>query len=53
MKLFDPERDPPVLVNPGDYIRFKPLKSMKEYQSIEDLIKQNKFKVEIDEIDTK
>ncbi len=53
VKLFDPERDPPVLVNPGDYIRFKPLKSMTEYQNIEELIKQNKFKVEIDEIDTK
>ena len=51
VKLFDPKRNPPVLVNPGDYIKFESLKNMKEYQEIETLVSKNKFKVKIDGIE--
>ena len=51
VKLFDPTRNPPVLVNPGDYIKFESLKNMKEYQEIETLVSKNKFKVKIDGIE--
>ena len=42
--LFNYIQDPPSLIMPGDFIRFVPLKSMKEYESISELVKSNKFK---------
>ena len=50
VKLFDPERTPPVLVNPGDMIKFEPLKSLKEFTEIENKIKQNKYSIRTNEI---
>ena len=34
LKLFDPEREPPVLLNAGDYVRFVPIGARAEYDEI-------------------
>lgn len=46
IKLYDPLSDPPVLLNAGDYIRFVPI-SEEKYKEIENLVKENKYKVNI------
>ena len=38
--LFDPAKNPPVLVEPGDYIRFAPISS-EEYEKIANLNEKN------------
>ena len=35
VRLFDPLREPPVLVNAGDYVRFTPIQSLEEYAELE------------------
>ena len=35
VRLFDPLREPPVLVNAGDYVRFTPIQSVEEYAELE------------------
>jgi len=50
LKLFDPKRTPPVLLKPGDRIRFEPIKSIKLYKSLEKQISINKYKIKTDEI---
>ena len=48
--LFDHNRNPPVLLNPGDKIKFEPIKSIKLYKTLEKEISLNKYKIETDEI---
>ena len=50
LKLFDPNRNPPVLLNPGDRIKFEPIKSIKLYKTLEKEISLNKYKFETNEI---
>ena len=50
LKLFDHNRNPPVLLNPGDKIKFEPIKSIKLYKTLEKEISLNKYKIETDEI---
>lgn len=35
VRLFDPMREPPVLVSAGDYVRFTPIDSVEEYSELE------------------
>ena len=42
--LFNYKQDPPSFIMPGDLIHFVPLESMKEYESISELVRSNKFK---------
>ncbi len=35
VRLFDPMREPPVLVSAGDYVRFTPIDSIEEYRELE------------------
>lgn len=44
--LFDPEKTNPFLLKAGDYLRFKPI-STGEYKEIENLVKENTYKVEV------
>ncbi|SHJ07757.1 5-oxoprolinase subunit PxpB [Lutispora thermophila] len=46
VKLFDPFAEPPVLLNPGDYVRFVPIDE-KEYKYILKQVEENKFTVNI------
>lgn len=46
VKLYDPSRKEPVLLNAGDYIKFVQINE-KEYKNIEDLERQGKYKVTI------
>ena len=50
LKLFDPKRNPPVLLNPGDRIKFEPIKSIKLFKTLEKQISINKYKIKTDEI---
>ena len=50
LKLFDPKRNPPVLLNPGDRIKFEPIKSIKLFKTLEKQISINKNKIKSDEI---
>ena len=50
LKLFDPKRTPPGLLNPGDRIKFEPIKSIKLYKTLEKQISLNKYKIKTDEI---
>ena len=42
--LFNHEKYPPSLITPGDLIRFVPLNSIDEYETIFNLVKTDKFK---------
>ncbi|MCG1021158.1 5-oxoprolinase subunit PxpB [Sutcliffiella horikoshii] len=44
VKLYDPDREEPILLSAGDYIRFVPV-GQKEYEKIEEAIKLDKYKV--------
>jgi KipI family sensor histidine kinase inhibitor len=44
VKLYDPNREEPVLLNAGDYIKFIQIDE-KEYKRIEDLEREGKYKV--------
>lgn len=46
IRLYDPLIEPPVLLNAGDYIRFVSI-SEEEFLNIENLIKNNEYKVNI------
>ena len=34
LSLFDPTREPPSLLSPGDYVRFVPLDGLDEYEDM-------------------
>ena len=44
LKLFDPNRDPPALIGPGDYIRFLAIKD-KDYQTIGRQVEEGSYQV--------
>ena len=44
LTLFNHEQNPPSLIMPGDLIRFVPIKSINEYETILNSVKTNKFK---------
>ncbi|WP_339148214.1 MULTISPECIES: 5-oxoprolinase subunit PxpB [unclassified Sutcliffiella] len=44
VKLYDPEREDPILLSAGAYIRFVPI-GQKEYEEIEEAIKLGEYKV--------
>ena len=46
LNLFEPKKDPPVLLEAGDYIRFIPI-GEEEFLRIEALVKDNNYKVNI------
>lgn len=46
IKLYDPLKNPPVLLNAGDYVRFVPIME-KEYIRIEELVSKDQYKVNI------
>ncbi|WP_409228812.1 5-oxoprolinase subunit PxpB [Gudongella sp. SC589] len=46
IKLYDPLAEVPVLLNAGDYVRFKPI-SEDKYKEIQRLINENKYEVNI------
>lgn len=48
--LFDPERQNPFLLKAGDYLRFTPI-SAEEFREIENLVKENQYKVEVKKIE--
>jgi inhibitor of KinA len=48
--LFEPERQNPFLLKAGDYLRFTPI-SAEEYHEIENLVKENQYKVEVKKIE--
>jgi len=50
VKLFDPFAEPPVLLNSGDYVRFVPVDE-REYKSILNQVKENRYKVKVTFID--
>ena len=43
--LFDPETEPPTVINAGDYVRFVPLKAQEDYLEIEQQIKTGEYKI--------
>ena len=43
LTLFNHEQNPPSLIMPGDLIRFVPIKSINEYETLLNLVKTNKF----------
>ncbi|MEH7383824.1 5-oxoprolinase subunit PxpB [Bacillus sp. JJ1521] len=48
--LFDPKKSEPFLLKAGDYLRFTPI-SDEEFKENENLVKENKFKVEVNKIE--
>lgn len=48
VKLYDPERDTPILLKAGDYLRFAPI-TEKEYAEIEAAVEKGAFKIKFDE----
>lgn len=46
VKLYDPFREPPILLNAGDYVRFVPVDE-KEYLEIKKLVDAGKYEVNI------
>lgn len=49
VSLFDPSRNPPVIVDAGDYIRFVPV-APDEYSAIEDGIRQGTWTLRVEEV---
>lgn len=45
LRLFDPHREPPTLMNAGDYIRFVPLDSEQEYLDIQRQVESGTYQV--------
>ena len=50
VKTYDPDREVPILVEAGDYIRFIPIDE-EEYKRIKDLVEKNEYQVTIREGD--
>ena len=48
VRTYDPDREPPILVSAGDYIRFVPV-SPREYEEIEDLVNRGCYTVTVRE----
>lgn len=46
LKLYDPKRQPPIVLQAGDYIRFVPI-SIDKYNEISELILQDSYKINI------
>jgi inhibitor of KinA len=46
LKLYDPKRQPPIVLQAGDYIRFVPV-TIDKYNEISKLILQNSYKINI------
>lgn len=42
LKLYDPDRDPPILLKAGNYIKFHPV-SEEEYEDIEEAVRNGTF----------
>jgi KipI family sensor histidine kinase inhibitor len=45
LKMFDPARESPALLNPGDYVRFDPLESEAEYNRIRGLAEEGRYQL--------
>ena len=45
LKLFDPPRDRPVLLSAGDYVRFVPIDSRKDYDDIRKQVDAGEYQV--------
>lgn len=46
LKLYDPKRNPPIILNAGDYLRFISIDE-KEYKEILKLVEENKYEIKI------
>ncbi|MBM3944903.1 MAG: 5-oxoprolinase subunit PxpB [SAR202 cluster bacterium] len=44
LKMFDPDRDPPTLIQAGDFIRFVPLGSEKEFLDLAKRVERGEYK---------
>jgi KipI family sensor histidine kinase inhibitor len=44
LNLYDAFRDPPILLDPGNYIKFVPV-NLSEYNSIEEAVKNNNYQI--------
>ena len=51
LNLFDPNFEPPTLLDAGDYVRFSLLRTPQEYQDIADLIKKGEYEVAIEQVE--
>lgn len=45
LALFDTDIDPPTVINAGDYVRFAPMKSEKEYLEIQQRVQAGEYRV--------
>ena len=45
VKMFDPEREPPSALRPGDLVRFEPLGSIEQFQEIEGLSAEGRYEI--------
>jgi KipI family sensor histidine kinase inhibitor len=46
LKLFDPNRDPIIILNQGDYVKFKPI-TQTEYKMIEEKVEKRTYEYKI------
>ncbi|WP_027624205.1 5-oxoprolinase subunit PxpB [Clostridium lundense] len=46
LKLYDPKRNPPIILNAGDYLRFVPIDE-REYKEVLKLVEENKYEISI------
>ncbi|MEM2987475.1 MAG: 5-oxoprolinase subunit PxpB [Candidatus Bathyarchaeia archaeon] len=49
IKLFDPQKQPPALLKPGDIVKFEPV-SEEDYKRIEELVKAGTYKLQFEEL---
>ena len=45
VRMFDPEREPPSALRPGDLVRFEPLESIEQFDKIEGLSAEGRYDV--------
>ena len=47
IKIFDPLRNSPSIIDPGDFIKFEPLDDEKMYRDIENQVTEDIFEIEV------
>ena len=45
VRMFDPEREPPSVLRPGDLVRFEPLDSIEQFEEIELMSSEGRYEV--------
>ncbi|MEM0007064.1 MAG: carboxyltransferase domain-containing protein [Candidatus Bathyarchaeia archaeon] len=49
IRLFDPQKQPPALLKPGDIVKFEPV-SEEDYRRIEELVRVGAYKLQFEEL---